>query len=109
MEGVTLIQTEHYNALINKIDELHSAVVSMGDQLIQLNSKWMTTKQVCDHLNKSENWVLLHKHEIGYTKRSGTLLFKRTAVEEFLEADYFRVGDDASKHLPAKRSARRKP
>lgn len=90
MEGVTIISTEHYNALINKIDTLHQAMTSIGDQLINLNSKWMTTKEVCDHLKKTENWLLLHKHEIGYTKRSGTLLFKRADVEEFLEADYFK-------------------
>lgn len=108
MEGVTLIQTEQYNALINKIEALHDAVISMGDQLLGATSKWMTTKQVQDHLSKSENWVLQHKHHIGCTKSAGTLLFKRTDVEEFLEADYFRIGDEANKQPPVKRSARRK-
>lgn len=108
MGGVTLKSTEHYNALIDKIDTLHDAVISMGHQLLGATSKWMTTKQVQDHLSKSENWVLQHKHHIGCTKSAGTLLFKRTYVEEFLEADYFRIGDEANKQPPAKKSARRK-
>jgi hypothetical protein len=45
----------------------------------------MTTRQACSHLKDSENWVLLHKQELGFSKRSGTLLFKRTDVDNFIE------------------------
>jgi hypothetical protein len=80
----------------------------MGDQLNSSTSKWMTTKEVRGHLSKSENWVLQHKHHIGCTKSAGTLLFKHSDVEEFLEADYFRIGHEGNKQPPAKRSARRR-
>jgi hypothetical protein len=90
MEAVTILPTEQYNALVSKIDTLHGVVLTMGDQLLNATSKWMTTKQVCEHLSKSENWVLLHKHELGCSKRAGTLLFKRADVDAFIESDYFK-------------------
>jgi hypothetical protein len=41
-------------------------------------------------LNQSENWVLLHKHDLGSSKRTGTLLFKRKDVEEYIEEGYYK-------------------
>ncbi|GEM_PF-3212568 len=105
MEGVTLISTEEYNTLINMIERTHNTVLALAKQLEDLNSKWMTTKQVCAYLHKHETWVHAHKHELGCTKRAGTLLFKRTAIDEFLGEDWFREGEvpEVTTKRPAKR------
>lgn len=35
--------------------------------------------------SKSENWLLLHKKQIGFSKRAGTFHFKRKDVDNFNE------------------------
>jgi hypothetical protein len=77
--------------------------MDMNEQIHNLSSKWMTTRQVCAYVHKHENWVLLHKHELGSSKRAGTLLFKRSAIVEFIDADYFRIGEDSGNPNPSKR------
>lgn len=106
MEGVTLISTEEYNKLVNMIERTHETVLALAKQLEDLNSKWMTTKEACKYIKASENWIMTHKHELGCTKRSGKLLFKRSAIDEFLGQDWFREGEVPE--TPAKRPAKRK-
>jgi hypothetical protein len=31
-----------------------------------------------------------HKHDLGCSKRAGTLLFKRADVDDFINSDYFK-------------------
>lgn len=88
MDGVSLVETKVLNMLIDRIESLESSVI---EQIERHTKPYLTTKDVCDMLNKSENWVLLHKNELGSSKRSGTLLFKRKDVEEYIEEGYFRI------------------
>lgn len=106
MEGVTIITTEQYNALIDMLERTHHTVLALAKQMEDLNSKWMTTEQVCTYVKKKRTWVMDHKHELGCTKRAGTLLFKRTAIDEFLGEDWFREGEVPE--VPTKRPAKRR-
>ena len=87
MEGVSLVETSVLTQLIYKIESLESTVKNE----INKNFKpYLTTKEVCELLNKSENWVLLHQSDLGSSKRTGTLLFKRKDIEEFIDEGYFK-------------------
>lgn len=90
MDGVSIVPTTVLEKLINKVEDLHSQVAQMNEERKAGLSVWMTTSQVCKYINKSENWVLLHKHDLGSSKRSGTLLFKRADIDEFINSDYFK-------------------
>jgi prophage antirepressor-like protein len=87
MEGVSLVETKALNTLINRLESLENKVV---EAVSKYNKPYLTTKDVCEMLNKSENWVLLHKHDLGSSKRTGTLLFKRKDVEEYIEEGYYK-------------------
>jgi hypothetical protein len=87
MEGVTLIETKVLNRLISRIESLESSVVQ---ELNKYTKPYLSTKDVCEMLNKSENWVLLHKADLGCSKRTGSLLFKRRDVEDFIEEGYMK-------------------
>jgi hypothetical protein len=50
----------------------------------------MNTKEVANYLQVTTNWVILHKHEIGSSKRTGKLTFKRSDVEVFQKSDYYK-------------------
>lgn len=90
MEGVTIVETGTLERLINRIDMLESKVVETIKELKEVTKPYLNTKEVCEMLNKSENWVLLHRHDLGSSKRTGTLLFKRKAIEEYIDSDYFK-------------------
>lgn len=89
--GMTLIDTQVLEKLINKLDSLEQAVTTTIKDLKSTTTPYLSTKQVCEMLNVSENWVLLHKDDLGSSKRTGKLTFKRKAIEEFIEEDYFRI------------------
>lgn len=91
MEGVTIIETSVLEKLIAKIEQLESTVKTTLADINNKTKPYLTTKEVCELLSKSENWVLLHKHELGYSKRTGTLIFKRKAIEEYIDEDYFKA------------------
>jgi len=86
MEGVTIIETKVLQDLISNIQSLQQTV---KEELTRNSDPYLTTKDVCRLLKKSENWVLLHKDDLGSSKRTGTLLFKRSAIDAYIEQDYF--------------------
>ena len=86
MEGVTVIDTTTFAKLIDSIEELRSKVLR---QMEEQTDPYLTTKEVQKMLKKSENWVLLHKEELGFSKRTGTLLFKRKDIVEYINEDYY--------------------
>jgi hypothetical protein len=90
MEGVSIVPTNVLQDLITEVKETRAYITKIKEELEIASSKYMTTAQVCKYINKSENWVLLHKHDLGSSKRSGTLLFKRADIDEFINSDYFK-------------------
>lgn len=63
MEGVTIIETETFNRMVDRLEVLAALVNTLTAQNIK---PYLSTKEVCDMLNKSENWVILHKEELGF-------------------------------------------
>ena len=87
MEGVTIIETKVLQDLIAAIKSMEATVEK---ELMRNSEPYLTTEDVCRLLKKSKNWVMLHKAELGFSKRTGTLLFKRKSIDEFIEEDYFK-------------------
>jgi hypothetical protein len=107
MPLLTLITLKN-NAMQQVIDvnqnliELRQLVIELKGQVDQLQyqiakinkpvvDKLMSTKDVAEHLQVTTQWVILHKHDIGCSKRTGKLLFKRSDVEAFSKSDYFKI------------------
>jgi hypothetical protein len=85
MEGVSIVQTGEIEKLTDQLSTMHSTITGL---LTRFMKPYLSTKDVCDMINKSENWVLLHKEELGYCKKSGALLFKRKDIEDWIDEGY---------------------
>jgi len=91
LAGVSVVPTHEYKAHLNEVKDLRVEVRKALELLTASQSKYMTTSEVMEYLKKSENWVLLNKHKLGCSKSAGTLLFKRTDIDEFINQDYFKT------------------
>lgn len=90
MDGVSIVSTELLQKLIVKIEDLHEKVSQMDKQNKELSAAYLTTAQTCKYMNMSRSWVVRNKHNLGCSKKSGTLLFKRADIDEFINSDYFK-------------------
>jgi hypothetical protein len=88
--NVAVVDNKILEDLIWKIERLSTRVEQMHKEMHDVSIKYMTTAQVCEYIKKSENWVFLHKHDLGCSKRAGGLLFKRADVDAYIDSDYFR-------------------
>jgi hypothetical protein len=105
--NVAIVDNDLLETLIWKVEKLSERVEQMHKEMHEVSIKYMTTAQVCEYIKKSENWVLLHKHDLGCSKRAGTLLFKRTAIDQYLGEDWFKEGEEIIlTKRPAKRRAK---
>lgn len=88
MEGVVIFPQSQAESLVEKVDAFFNAL-----QIMQLNKQevYLTLKQVCDKTGFSPKWVHLNKEKIGFCKVGSDLRFKRSDVEAFMEANYFKV------------------
>lgn len=89
MEGVSIVPTGLLESLISKVENLHEMVRKMDQERKEGTATYLTTTQTCKYLNKSRTWVMANKHNPGCSKRAGTLLFKRTDIDEYINSDYF--------------------
>lgn len=85
------MEHQAYLGLIDKIDGLKDTVLKVVAELKEAQKPYLSTPEVCELLNVSENWVLLHKDELGSSKKTGKLLFKRKDVEDFIDDGYFKI------------------
>lgn len=91
MQGVTIIETQTLQALISKIETLQDIVLSTISELKDSRKPYLNSQEVMQLLDRGHSWLNDNKDKIGYSKRTGTLLFKRTDVEAFIESDYFKA------------------
>lgn len=90
MEGVSIVPTELLNKLFNKLEDIHQRVTQIDQERKEASATYLTTAQLMKYMNKSRNWIMTHKHQLGCSKSAGTLLFKRADVDAFIESDYFK-------------------
>jgi hypothetical protein len=91
MTGVTIIETEKFNALIHKIESIHHDQQSIIAELSDARKPYLTSEEVMELLNRGKTWLNDNKHLIGFSKATGTLLFKRKDLETFINSDYFKA------------------
>jgi excisionase family DNA binding protein len=87
MKGLTIIETDAIDGLINRFLLLEKAIQGLEDT----RRPWMTLKEVCQYMSKGSTWVDLNKRIIGFTKAGGELRFKRKDVDAYLESRYFKL------------------
>ena len=90
MDGVSIVPTELLNKLINKLEDIHQRVTQIDQERKEAPATYLTTAQLMKYMNKSRNWIMTHKEDLGCSKSAGTLLFKRADVDAFINSDYFK-------------------
>jgi len=91
MNGVTIIETEKFDVLLNAIATLEETFKATAEELKQLKDPYLTTKDVMAITRCSEKWVQDNKDRIGSTVKGGKLIFKRKDVIEFMEEGYYKL------------------
>lgn len=91
MEGVTIIETETLNKLISRIDRLENEIMHAIEKMNDSNRKWLTSREVMIETGFGKTWLNDNKHVIGCSVIGGCLRFKRSDVDAFIEANYFKV------------------
>lgn len=99
MEGLTVIETPMIMALITELQATNRRVEELHAALGQSNTKWLTAQQVMAETGFSKNWLSSNKQLIGFSTVGGCLRFKRTDVDEFIEANYIKVNRTRRKNL----------
>jgi len=90
MEGVSIVSTELLQTIIMEIRDLRNEVKQMNQERKDQSAPYLTTKQLCNYISKSRNWVMTHKNVLGCSKETGTLLFKRADVDALVDSGYFK-------------------
>lgn len=91
MEGVSIVESSVLNKLIYEIQTLGERVEKMAKEQEESKSPFMNSKQVMDMMIKGKTWLNDNKQRIGFSKKGGQLIFKRSDVVAFMENDYFKV------------------
>jgi len=91
MKGVTIIETEAFEKFMALIDQMRADQQAMIAELNDKRKPYLTSSEVMKLLSRSKNWLNDNKEKIGFSKATGTLLFKRKDVEEFIDSDYFKI------------------
>jgi len=85
MEIITL-ESESFQRLIDKLDQVHQELVRLQDPKKQLSKEWIDTYDVCHVLNISRRTLTkyLTQGRLPYSKIEGKNFFKLQDVEQFL-------------------------
>lgn len=85
MEIITL-ESESFQRLIDKLDQVHQELVKLQDPKKQLSKEWIDTYDVCHVLNISRRTLTkyLSQGRLNYSKIEGKNFFKLQDVEQFL-------------------------
>ncbi len=85
MEIIT-IESESFQKLIDKLDQVHQELVKLQDPKKELSKKWIDTYDVCHVLNISRRTLTnyLRDGRLPYSKIDGKNFFKLDDVEQFL-------------------------
>jgi excisionase family DNA binding protein len=89
MEIIT-IESESFQKLIDKLDQVHQELVKLQDPKKELSKEWIDTYDVCHVLNISRRTLTKYLSEgrLSYAKVDGKNFFKLSDVEKFL-LDHF--------------------
>ncbi|WP_069658612.1 hypothetical protein [Arcticibacter eurypsychrophilus] len=90
MQGLTIIETATMEKLLTEIQDLKETVLSAIAEAKDAKKPYLNSQEVMAMLDRGNTWLNDNKFAIGYSKKTGTLLFKRKDVEAFIESDYYK-------------------
>lgn len=59
------------------------------------DEKILGVKKLAEYLGQKPSWVYAHIGEIPHTKKGGLLMFKKTAIDKWLEPGYYPASVDS--------------
>lgn len=92
MQGVTIIETEALNRLIDRIDKIEEVFVEMMKTFEADGKPWMNVKEAADYMRKSTSWLYQHKTKVGFSKLGGDILFNKKKVDAYLWGSFYQTG-----------------
>ena len=89
---VTMIETEKYNMLIEKIEHLEGVIVDSYKQY-PFKERWLTNKEVCEYLGISSRTLQQYRDNrtLSYSKIQGKLYYKASDIESMLMSNLVSV------------------
>lgn len=90
MTGVSLVETQTLNLLIEKVENLQEFVTNISAELKDAKKPYLSVQEVMELTGFSIDWVNDHKQDIGYSNIGRTIRFKRKDVEAYMEQNYFK-------------------
>lgn len=89
--GMALVDSTLLQGLISQVKELQATVMTTVAELKESKKPWLTAQEVQEMTGFGKTWLNDNKQLIGFTTIGGCLRFKRADVEDFIEANYFKV------------------
>jgi hypothetical protein len=99
MEGVSIVETETLQSLINKFETLQTTVVNIAAELKDSRKPYLTAQEVMEITAFGKTWLNDNKQDIGYSMVGGELRFKRKDLESYMESNYFKTKSPRRKYL----------
>jgi hypothetical protein len=89
--GMALVEAGLIERLIKQNQDLQIAVLEAIADLKNTKKTWYTAQEVMELTGFGKSWLNDNKKLIGFAMVGGCLRFKRQDVEDFIEANYFKV------------------
>lgn len=89
--GMALVAEQLIVDLVNKIDATSRRVEELAAELKDSRKPYLTAIEVQELTGFGKSWLNDNKQDIGFTTIGGCLRFKRKDVEEYIEANYYKV------------------
>jgi len=90
MDGVTIIETKAIQDLIKKIESLQETVLRSLDELKDAKKPYLDIAEVMELTGFKRSWVNVNKSKIGFCSVEGSIRFKRSDVDAFMNLNYFK-------------------
>ena len=80
------METEAYQRLVNKLDEVHAELVRLQDPVKELKNQWLDTQQVMEVLRISRRTLtkMLNQGKLSCSKIENKNYFLLADIEKFL-------------------------
>lgn len=89
--GMALVDAGMLTTLIEQLQATNRRVEEMAAELKETKKPWLTAHEVQEMTGFGKTWLNDNKQVIGFSTVGGCLRFKRSDVEDFIEANYFKV------------------
>lgn len=87
MQGVTIIQTEHWEQLNRDMQSMKLLLLKLTSD-VKKKDRWLNLNEAAEHMGKSYPWIFKNKHKIGCSKIGGDWMIRESSLEDFFNQTY---------------------